>query len=243
MNYPFLNRTIDFLKEKTNAWEYSRFLNHQYHTYPQPMYYTLMNLMSSHDVCRMRSVLSGDFDAGSMTRKEQAEFVFSEEELILGGKRQRLAAAIQFSLPGIPSVYYGDEAGMTGLLDPFNRLTFRREDNSLTEWYMELAMLRKAYPVMSTGDVRFLSANGFIFAILRYAEKGLDHFGKEISEEDAILTVVNPTGETHRIVLDLGEEMRCKMEENMFTSRVIKKKKGLIEIEMPPVHVDLFRLI
>ena len=155
MNYPFLNHTIDFLKGKTDAWEYARFLDHQRHTYPPPMYYTLMNLMSSHDVCRMRSVLARDFDAGKMSRKEQAEFELTEEEKLLGGKRQRLAAAIQFSLPGIPAVYYGDEVGMTGLFDPFNRLTYRRDDLSLIEWYMELAILRNSYPVMSIGEVRF----------------------------------------------------------------------------------------
>jgi len=243
MNYPFLNQTIDFLKGKTDAWEYARFLNHQKHSYPAPMYYTLMNLMSSHDVCRMRSVLAKDFDAGRMSRAEQAVFELTEEEMILGGKRQRLAAAIQFSLPGIPAVYYGDEVGMTGLLDPFNRLTYRREDISLIEWYMELAITRNSYPVMSTGEVRFFSANGFILAILRYAADGSDHFGNKIKEPGSILTVINPTNEQHRIVLDLGEEMNSKMAENLFTSRVLPLEKGLIEIDMPPLLAEFYRLI
>ena len=243
MNYPFLNRTVDFLKGKTDAWYYAGFLKHQCHTYPAPMYYTLMNLLSSHDVCRMRSVLSKDFDVSDMSRKEQASFRLTEDEYALGGKRQRLAAAIQFSMPGIPAVYYGDETGMTGLLDPFNRLPFREEDALVIEWYIELAIIRQSNPVMSTGKVRFFSSNGYVLAILRYADGGLDYFGKELPETDAILTIVNPTNDTHRIVLDLGEEMIIERAENLITNQTMPLEKGLLEIDMPPLRADVFRLL
>ena len=131
---------------------------------------------------------------------------------------------------------------MTGLLDPFNRLSYRREDVSLIEWYMELAILRDTYTVMSTGEAMFFSANGNILAILRYAKEGFDHFGKKIDEPGAVLTIINPTKEQHRIVLDLGEEMHSRAAENLFTSRVLPLEKGLIEVDMPPLQADLFRL-
>ena len=242
MNYPFMNRTIEFLKGKIDAWMYSRFLSHQRHTYPAPMYYTLMNLISSHDVCRIRSVLSRDFDLTNMPRSEQANFVLSEEEYILGGKRQRLAAAIQFSLPGIPSVYYGDEVGMTGLLDPFNRLAFREEDVFLVKWYAKLSSLRHSYPVLSTGDVRFFTANGTILAILRYTEDGLDHFGNQVADKK-ILTLVNPTDETHRFVLDLGEVISAGSAVNLITNSAVSCDKNLIAVDIEPLQAEIFELI
>ena len=254
MNYPFLELTIAFLKGKTDAWHYCRFLEDQRQNYPAPMYYTLMNLISSHDVCRARSVLSGDFDIGSMSRREQADFRLSVQEYELGGRRQRLAAAIQFSLPGIPSVYYGDEVGMTGLLDPFNRRPFCEEDASLLDWYRKLSAIRRANPVMSTGEARFFSTNGNVLGILRHTVNGCDAFGRGIGAA-AVLTVVNPTEEPHRIVFDFGE-LSGALPEGSFdgavweslhpdagdlTGRGAVFEKGLAEIDIPPLGVEIFR--
>ena len=254
MNYPFLNRTLEFLKGKIDAWHYCRFLEHQRHTYPAPMYYTLMNLISSHDVCRARSILSGEFDARSMTRAQQACFELSEEEYALGGRRQRLAAAIQYSLPGIPSIYYGDEAGMAGLLDPFNRRPFCEEDASLLLWYQRLGALRLANPVMSTGEVRFFSTDGNVLGVFRHTLNGCDSFGRKIGTA-AVLTVVNPTDEPHRIVFDFGEIFdtmapgsfdeavwkSTRSVDSLLTERVAVLERGLVEIDMPPFGVEIFR--
>jgi glycosidase len=256
MNYPFLNRTIDFLRGRIDAWNYCRFLNHQRHIYPAPMYYALMNLTSSHDVCRMRSMLSRDFDTGAMSRAEQAVFKLTEEEYALGGRRQRLAAAIQFSLPGIPAVYYGDEVGMTGLLDPFNRMTWREEDASMLEWYKWLGNLRASRPVMSTGYVGFFATDGNVLGILRHSVLGCDFFGKETGS-DAILTVVNPTDEPHRIVLDMGEVAGSlpigriggavlsgtQGAVSLLTGRRASLDKGLLVIDIPPLEAEIFGVI
>ena len=256
MNYPFLNWTLDFLKGKINAWSYCKFLTHQQHSYPAPMYYTLMNLLSSHDVSRVRSLLSKDVDPAGMTRAEQAKFELTASEFRLGGQRQRLAAAIQFSLPGIPAVYYGDEVGMTGLLDPFNRRTFREEDAQIRGWYQKLGKLRNTHHVMSTGCVRFFSTNGNVLGIFRHTVNGCDYFGKEIGA-DATLTVVNPTSEPHCIVFDLGEVYEslpaghfgatdwtdARMAHSLLTNRVALFEKGLVEIDVPPHVAEIFRLV
>ncbi|MCL2111631.1 MAG: glycoside hydrolase family 13 protein [Clostridiales bacterium] len=256
MNYPFTNRTLEFLKGKIDALLYCKFLAHQRHTYPAPMYYTLMNLISSHDICRTRTMLSRDFDVGDMSRAEQAVFELSADEYELGGRRQRLAAAIQFSLPGIPAVYYGDEVGMTGLLDPFNRKAWCEEDSSIIEWYKWLGDLRTSRPVLCTGHVWFFATDGNVLGILRHTVGGCDFFGKEIGS-DAVLTVVNPTDRPHRIVLDLGEiaelmpdgRMGAAIRENtqgavsLLTGREAALDKGLIEIDMAPLQADVFGVV
>ena len=85
------------------------------------MYYSLTNLLSSHDVPRIRTALSTSIDPHSLSREQQASFVISDSQNRRGALRQRLAAALQFCIPGVPCVYYGDEKGMNGFLDPFNR--------------------------------------------------------------------------------------------------------------------------
>ena len=240
MNYPFLSRTIEFLTNKIDARLYCRFLAHQCHTYPAPMYYTLMNLVSSHDVSRVRTMLSSNVEPAGMPRGEQAVFALSEEEFELGGLRQRLAAAIQFSLPGVPSIYYGDENGMTGLLDPFNRRAFIVEDERMHEWYRKVASLRRAHPVMSTGYVRFFSTDGSVLGILRHAADGRDFFGGEIGS-DAVLTVINPMTEQRRIVAELGEiSAGAGKAVSLLSGLEISLEKGLVEIDIPPLCAEFF---
>jgi glycosidase len=219
------------------------------------MDYTLMNLLSSHDVSRVRSMLARDFDPRGMSRAAQAVFELSEEEFALGGRRQRLAAAIQYALPGVPSVYYGDEVGMTGLLDPFNRRTWREEDAEIREWYIWLGRLRREYAVLRTGHVRFFSTDGNILGILRYAMDGRDYFGREIGR-DAILTVVNPSAAPRRIVFDLGEVYETLPPEeddealrksaweavSLRSGDALPLLRGLIEIDMPPHEAEVFAL-
>ncbi|MDR3364262.1 MAG: glycoside hydrolase family 13 protein [Clostridiales Family XIII bacterium] len=255
MNYPFRDRTAELLLGKIDARLYCRFLVHQQHSYPPQMYYTLMNLLSSHDVSRIRSALAKDFDPRGMTRAEQARFELTADEFALGGLRQRLAAAIQFSLPGIPSVYYGDEVGMTGLLDPFNRGTWREEDAGICEWYKTLAALRSAHPVMSTGNVRFFSTNGNVLGIFRYTVNGRDFFGRELGA-DAVLAVVNPTGEPHRIVFDFGELYAAlpldeasaavwrgtRAARSLLSDRIAPLESGLVVIDVPPAGAELFQI-
>jgi len=260
MNYPFLNSTVEFLKGKCDARQYQRFLLHQQHAYPAPMYYTLMNLLSSHDVCRVRSILGGNYDASQMPREQQALAQLAEDEFLLGGLRQRLAAAIQYSLPGIPAVYYGDEVGMTGLLDPFNRRTWREEDPAMVDWYRWLGNLRRQRPVMSTGFARFFATNGKVLGILRHTVRGCDFFGNKM-DSDAVLTLVNPTDEAQRIVLDMpecdkgtvrfchddkGTVRFCHNPEDslvaasLLSDSEILLDNGLMEVNMLPCSVEIF---
>ena len=100
-----------------------------------------MNLTASHDVARTRSALALDFDPRSRTRAELAELEITDAMAARGARLQYLAAAVQFWLPGIPSIYYGDEAGMQGLCDPFNRAPLQMCDTQMLQWYAKLSAL------------------------------------------------------------------------------------------------------
>ena len=65
---------------------------------------------------------------------------------------------LQFFLPGIPSVYYADEAGQEGYKDPFNRRTYPwgNEDERLSEFTKELGSIRRKLKVFAKGDIKFI---------------------------------------------------------------------------------------
>lgn len=83
-----------------------------------------------------------------------------------------MAAFLQFMLPGMPCIYYGDEAGMTGYRDPFNRAYYPwgREDGNLISFYRSLARVKKASPALRRGTVLVLEAGGGRLMLLRQYE-------------------------------------------------------------------------
>ena len=93
----------------------------------------------------------------------------SPEERALGLARLKLAALVLYAFPGSPTVYYGDEAGMEGFEDPFNRRTFPwgREDRALTGWFRALGRARHRFAALRKGDIRYVRAAGPVLAFTR----------------------------------------------------------------------------
>ena len=96
---------------------FARKLNSLREDYPDATYYTLMNLMDSHDTKRILWSLT----PGQNNREDKE---FNAANLALGKQRLELATVVQFTIPGAPTIYYGDEVGMTGADDPDDRRTF-----------------------------------------------------------------------------------------------------------------------
>lgn len=255
MNYPFASSTVAFLRGHMNAYEYRGFLVSQSQNYPKEMYYSLMNLLSSHDIARIRAVLSADVNPSGIPREDQARFQLTEKEYAEGGELQKIAAAIQFSIPGIPSIYYGDEVGMTGLLDPFNRQPYHVKDEGIRESYKWLAATRNSHQALRTGSSVFYSTNGNVLGILRFIYGGKDAFMNE-GEDSFILMVCNPADAVHRIVIDLHSEKECMTAEQMemfrqlewqeaidlYSGEALQAAGGLLEINLPPVTARFYRL-
>ncbi len=172
MNYPFRVAMLDFALGRKDAAALCDFLIGQRLNYPAPMYRCLMNLLGSHDTARLRTVLGSGTDGSGMTRDAQAGFALTPEQDALGRARQRLCAAVQFALPGMPCVYYGDEEGMQGLQDPFCRAPYRRTEGELRELYADLARARRESGILRRGDAAFACAGGDVLLILRYGSGG-----------------------------------------------------------------------
>ncbi len=172
MNYPFRVAMLDFALGRKNALEFHDFLVGQRLNYPAPMYRCLMNLLGSHDTARLRSVLGSGIDGSGMARERQAEFTLTPEQDARGKALQKLCAAVQFAIPGMPCVYYGDEEGMQGLQDPLCRGAYRQKADELREYYAALARARKESPALRHGDAAYACWGDDVVLILRYGAQG-----------------------------------------------------------------------
>ncbi len=184
MNYPFRDAILHFLL----AGESERFreaVEELLENYPSPCIPLLMNHIGTHDTERAITVLAGE-PVGTNGREWQSAHRLSPEQRELGKKRLKLATLLQFLLPGVPCIYYGDEAGLEGYKDPFNRGCFPwgHEDQELISWYSFLGKLR--------GDQRELFAKGD-FEIL-YAKGDLLFFRRSLTcgeEKSSLLLTIN----------------------------------------------------
>ena len=190
MNYPLREAVISFMHGWSDAYALRDFLIAQQMNYPKPLYYSLMNLMGSHDVDRLRTALAAGRVLRQMSREDQLKVEFTPESLERALLLERLCAVIQFTIPGVPSIYYGDEQGMCGVCDPFNRLPFKEGDRELHDFYASLAARRNSAAALSTGHARFMAGSADVLLILRWISDGRDVFG-ETAENGAYLAVIN----------------------------------------------------
>ncbi len=134
MNYPFYRSLLDFAATGTiTASAFLGNLGFQRGTVHSAAYPLLWNLAGSHDTPRLRFLCGEDL------------------------QRQKLAAAVQLLLPGMPMIYYGDEVGMTGGADPDCRRGMlwdeSRQDRDMLCWYRRLLQLRREQPAILRGDI------------------------------------------------------------------------------------------
>ena len=168
MNYPFRDGIIAFLRDG-NAQALADAAETVVRHYPDGTVSALMNLIGTHDTERILTALAAD-PAGKLDNDALAEKHMTDAQYAEGKRLVMLAALLQYTLPGIPCVYYGDEAGMEGYRDPFNRRPYPwgREDPELTAWYRKLGSLRRQYRSRLSGaDYALAEAAHGVFAFRR----------------------------------------------------------------------------
>ncbi len=254
MNYPLRDAVVDFALRHTDAHALCAFLLGQRLHYPRPMYYSLMNLLSSHDIPRIRTVLSARLTGKDMTREQQASFILSPEQDQRGRESQKACAALLFTLPGVPAIYYGDEEGMQGFADPFNRAPFRENpETGLRDWYARLASLRRENPALSTGHAAFAALGGDVLCVLRLIYDGQDALGCP-GENGCFLFVWN-RGAARHAVLDLYDfagldaaafsalaALPLTAGQCLLTGTPARLRSGLLEATLPAESACLFPL-
>ena len=171
MNYPFRNAIIDFIKG-TNAKICMENILSIIENYPPEVMKTLMNPLGTHDTERIITILAGE--KNNNNKDWQSRTCLSEKQKEMGIKLLKMASTIQYTLPGVPCIYYGDEVGLEGYGDPFNRRTFPwgRENEDLLNFYINLSKIRKKYIDATQGDFTNYISDG---NMMSYILKGKTH--------------------------------------------------------------------
>ena len=166
MNYPWQKAILRFVRGEDDGAGLGESIRTIAENYPPDVLQSVMNILSTHDTPRAINAL---LDPRDGDRAELARRTFTPEQLAEGKRRLRLAAFLQFMLPGMPCIYYGDEAGMTGYRDPFNRCFYPwgGEDQELLAFYRALARVKKTQPALRCGTVLVLEAGGGRLMLLR----------------------------------------------------------------------------
>lgn len=178
MNYPFKNAIIDYVKTG-DASIIKNTVEEILTNYPKPCIDVLMNFLGTHDTRRILTVLG--CDEFPKTKEEEAELKLSDEQYELAVKRLKPALALVMFLPGVPCIFYGDEAGAEGGRDPLNRRYFPwgKENTDILEYVRILGKIRAEHEDFKEGAFRLI-----------YAENGVFAF-----ERDSVAVVTNLSGE------------------------------------------------
>ena len=181
-NYPFCDAIFDFLGGKGSE-ILRETVNSVLEHYPKHVYNVLMNHIGTHDTIRAATRLAGA-ECGDFPRQWQAERRMSEIEKERAVRLMKCASLLQYFLPGVPSVYYGDEVFSEGYRDPFNRRTYPwgREDGELLEWYKKLGKIRSEQIMLTDADTEILESNEQVFLCERKGESKTILFGVNVGQ-------------------------------------------------------------
>ena len=157
MNYPFRTAILNFMRGFDSGRGFQDAVMSIVENYPPEVVACNMNLLGTHDTPRILTALVDDFNG---SREEKAKRHLSKHQREVAFERLLMASFLQYTLPGCPSIYYADEAGMEGYRDPFNRRPYPwgREDMEMMDHYLRLGKLRKSCEVLRLGDIRFFTA-------------------------------------------------------------------------------------
>ena len=170
MHYPFRAGTVAFLLGHLDAQELAERLDTLQENYPPSALYGALNLIGSHDTPRILTVLGEAPD--NLSPQQQEEYTLPPHQRELALRRLRLLQVLQFTSPGVPCIYYGDEAGMEGFADPLNRGPFPwgHGEEGLTAQVRILSQLRQEYPVLIHGTVAYGAPHPEVFFMERTLE-------------------------------------------------------------------------
>lgn len=174
MNYPLRSAIIEFVRNGNERAIYGvdfEILNN----YPIEVRNRLMNFLGTHDTERILTALGGD-TTGLLDRESQMRYRMTFEQLEYAKELLKLAAVLLYTHYGFPSVYYGDEAGVQGCRDPFNRTCFPWEsiDGELKDFFVKLGKIRVENSAFEDGDFRIYRVEkGFYSYVRRNREQEL----------------------------------------------------------------------
>lgn len=180
MNYPFDNAILNFVRFGNGASFFDSIMS-VVETYPPQALNVLMNHIGTHDTERAITRLAGPDCNGKSRLWQHQNNRLDAYDYLKGLSMMKMASLIQFTLPGVPSIYYGDEIGMQGMKDPFNRtcMEWDHQNKELLKWYRRLGQIRRGTKALKEGEFIPVYSSDYAIAYER------------LGESDRLLVVVN----------------------------------------------------
>ncbi len=222
MGYTFRTAALEFLQGYVSAKVFNSRLEGFRERYPMESYYCIMNLLSSHDVPRVYTMMSRPCDTDN--KEDQQKICVPEEHASVCADLCKLGVALQMGYIGAPCIYYGDEILMDGFKDPFNRRTYpwdriSREGNEHLEYVRKLTGVRVSNQVLRTGYYRTVYTSENVIAFERYLDnENRDAFGNTVMPSQGarkIIVILNRSNTGVYFKLDdSGKEFTVSEAEN-----------------------------
>lgn len=169
MNYPLRAAILSYVTHETSADLLTQTIESLSANYPHDVFYAELNLLGSHDRARLLTLLGKAPAQDSMSEEDRWAYRLGTHARAYAKKRLKIAALIQVCMPGVPCVYYGDEAGLEGYSDPFCRATFPWSaiDVDCYETYAAALHMRQDLPVLVDGELLVRSFGFDVFGLWR----------------------------------------------------------------------------
>ena len=219
MNYPFRTALVDYLLGG-DAEHFRNSMETLRENYPEFAWHSAMNTLGTHDTMRILTLLGEKSEQRGQSRDWRAHARLNDHDRAHGKARLALGAMVLFAFPGAPTVYYGDEAGMEGFEDPFNRRTFPwgHEDQELVRLFTALGAARKTRKALRRGDIEYVEAAGRVLAFTR----SLDG--------EKVLCAVNAGQEPQTVTLPWeGTAV------DLLGGQAVEAEEGVLTLELPPL--------
>jgi 4-alpha-glucanotransferase len=231
MNYPLRNAIVQFVSCKLTAEAFNEIVMSLKENYPKEVFLSTMNMLSTHDIARILTVL-GDAPE-DQSAEHKAEFRLDDENYGRALRRLRQAVLLQMTLPGVPCIYYGDEAGMQSFSDPFNRAPFPWEniDQEIYGWYKWAIDLRKSKEQFISGEFETI-----------YVYRQSCSFARISGGKLMNVTVNTSLTETAFIRLDLTRFEPVRFREIRVEKDNITNSEAPSDKEIPPDGIIIFDL-
>ncbi len=237
MNYPMRAAIIDAILQKIDVSELDERLMSLKENYPAPAYYSLLNILSTHDVERIITLMSNALSRHSVSKEYQANYKINDGMLDNAIKRTILAITMQMTMPGVPCIYYGDEIGIEGYGDPFSRTTFpwdsfRKDDKAscITNAYKELIRLRNSSDAFISGEFESVYKYEGVYGYLRY------------TDNEKYLVLINMTDSDKRVRVDIARFMAKSIACLDKSGEILNSEDGIYIININALDTRIYKL-
>ncbi len=230
MNYPLKNALIATACGDISVKELDRRICSLKENYPKQAFYSLLNMLSSHDSERIITML-GDAPKGK-DRDFQSTFVLNDEKYKKAVARLNAVIGTLMLLPGVPCIFYGDEIGMQGYGDPFCRACFNwdavNDENEVLKIYKRFIKLRNSSDCFSSGELKTVYKHGCTYG-----------FSRELDDKKYVI-LVNFGENYDNLRLDLGS-MRVDVLKNAEYEEKVYTSDGIFYLGINAHEVKVYK--